>query len=493
MERLQKKCFVGSLASHGILIVVLAVGTAMGPQTFKPIKDQEQHVDIKLIDIQGLTDGPSQVGGGGGGGSPTGAAPAQAPASAPQPTPPPPQPEPVTPPPAVVEAPKPPPMEAVVVPPPDTRTSLRPPETQKKKAEKSEPKKEAKSEPKKEAKTEPKKEATKAETKKVVVNLATVDRNKMDAKAKQKAAADAEKSRQDAQRMADAKAIRDARSRQAAIDRAIGNTIRGLNEGLSQSGGGLDVASFGAGSGTGWGIGNGPTLMNYAQYVREIYDLNWIVPDNVIGDTGIVRVEVVVQRNGAARGKIVKRSGNAQLDQTVQKAGPRTAAGHLPSISTYRPSEGRANLLMSVKRILLAVALCAAIFGVTESVQAQGTVIDLTRDQTITAKETIPVFMTGASGEIGATLKFDLEVLGFEFVAPDKARFEVKVAQGDGLEGRLIHVGSKQQVVGKRFAGNDARRLAHAFADEIVQAVRGGQGIAQTRIAFKGEIRQGYS
>jgi TonB family protein len=303
MERLQKKCFVGSLASHGILIVVLAVGTAMGPQTFKSMKQEEQFVDIKLIDIQGLTDGPSQQGGGGGGGSP-------APAPAPTPVPPAPEPprvEPVTPPPAVVEAPKPPPIEAVVVPPQDTRTSLRPPENNKKKVPKDEPKREVK------ADAPTKKEAPKAEPPKVKVNLAKVDRSKTtDAEAKQKAAASVAKARAEA----DAQAIRAARARQTAIK----NAIDGLGEGLSQSGGGLDIASFGAGSGKGWGIGNGPTLMNYAQYVREIYDLNWIVTDAVVGDSGVVRVEIVVQRNGAARGKIVKSSGNTMLDRSVQSA-----------------------------------------------------------------------------------------------------------------------------------------------------------------------------
>jgi TonB family protein len=308
MERLQKKCFVGSLASHGILIVVLAVGTAMGPQTFKSMKQEEQFVDIKLIDIQGLTDGPSQQGGGGGGGSP---APAPAPAPPPEPVraPEPPRVEPVTPPPAIVETPKPPPIEAVVVPPQDTRTSLRPPENNKKKVPKDEPKREVK------ADAPTKKETPKSEPKKVEVkvNLAKVDRSKTtDAAAKQKAATSAAKARAEA----DAQAIRAARARQTAIKDAID----GLGEGLSRSGGGLDIASFGAGSGKGWGMGSGPTLMNYAQYVREIYDLNWIVTDAVVGDSGVVRVEIVVQRNGAARGKIVKSSGNKMLDRSVQSA-----------------------------------------------------------------------------------------------------------------------------------------------------------------------------
>jgi TonB family protein len=180
--------------------------------------------------------------------------------------------------------------------------------------------------PKKAATPPPKKAPTKApepvkqEPKKVVIkpNLAMVDRSKTtDADAKKKAAAAAaEKARAEA----NAKAIRDARNRQTAVNNAIGRAFDNLNEGLSQSGGGLDFPTIGAGSGKGWGIGSGPTLMNYAQYVREIYDLHWIVTDAVQGDAGIVRVEVVVQRNGAARGKIIKPSGNTMLDRSVQAA-----------------------------------------------------------------------------------------------------------------------------------------------------------------------------
>ncbi|HEY1170420.1 MAG TPA: hypothetical protein VGH19_03535 [Verrucomicrobiae bacterium] len=148
---------------------------------------------------------------------------------------------------------------------------------------------------------------------------------------------------------------------------------------------------------------------------------------------------------------------------------------------------------MTLKRILTAAMLCAAMVCSSNAVYAQGTVIDLKRDQELVVNQVIPVTMTGASGEIASTLKFDLEVLGCEFVSADRARFEVKVTQGDGLEGRLIHVGSKQQILGKRYAGSDQRRLAHAFADEIVQSIRGVSGVGQTRIAFKGEQRQGYS
>ncbi len=105
----------------------------------------------------------------------------------------------------------------------------------------------------------------------------------------------------------------------------------------------------------------------------------------------------------------------------------------------------------------------------------------------------IPVALTGFTGEAAAVLKFDLEIANFNIVSTDKAWFEIKGNNEGGLEGRLLDATSKSQLFGKRYAGNDARRLAHAFADDIVKEVTGRSGVAQTRIAFKGEIRQGYS
>lgn len=316
MERLQKKCLVGSLVSHGVLVVVLAVATAFGSKTFKPNEElqtkAEKLIPINLLDITDVTDGESRQGGGGGGGSPA-AAPAQPspapavqppPAAAPQPPivqPPPkaetvklPEPEPEPP----VEVPKPMALEAISITPPKKAAT---PTPTKKPTTKAPP-----------VKPEPvKPEPTKATIK---PNLNTVVRPNGPKPTK------AQTTQVTRPTGPSAEDIRAENNRRRDIANAIGKTFEGLDRGLSQSGGGLDVASFGAGSGKGWGGGSGPTLMNYAQYVREIYDLNWIVTDNVIGDAGIVRVEIVVQRNGAARGKIIKSSGNAMLDRSVQNA-----------------------------------------------------------------------------------------------------------------------------------------------------------------------------
>lgn len=147
---------------------------------------------------------------------------------------------------------------------------------------------------------------------------------------------------------------------------------------------------------------------------------------------------------------------------------------------------------MRLNTFLMAL-VCGASLLAQQAVFAQGSVIDLKRDGENYRNQLLPITLTGATGEAGAALKFDLEIAGFEIVTDSRALFEVKVTPGAELEGRVIHIGSKQQVLGKRYAGNDPRRLAHAFCDDVVKAVRDSKGIAQTRIAFKVETRTGYS
>ncbi|MBM3860695.1 MAG: biopolymer transporter Tol [Verrucomicrobia bacterium] len=54
-----------------------------------------------------------------------------------------------------------------------------------------------------------------------------------------------------------------------------------------------------------------------------------------------------------------------------------------------------------------------------------------------------------------------------------------------GVECFVTHVVTKKMFLSKAYPGQaDARRLAHAISDDIVQAITGQRGIAQTRIAF---------
>ena len=118
-----------------------------------------------------------------------------------------------------------------------------------------------------------------------------------------------------------------------------------------------------------------------------------------------------------------------------------------------------------------------------------------------------------AGRELERTLRRDLERSGiFEVLGPDQLAVlsltgdlardadqyrslgasmllqnEVKL-EGDRivLEGQLIDLASRQRIIGKRYRGTFdlARRIAHAFADEIVLFLTSKRGIALTSIAF---------
>lgn len=58
---------------------------------------------------------------------------------------------------------------------------------------------------------------------------------------------------------------------------------------------------------------------------------------------------------------------------------------------------------------------------------------------------------------------------------------------GPHFEGRVIDVGSKEQIGGKRYNFDEAqtRQIAHHFADEVVRMVTGEAGIATTHVLYR--------
>jgi TolB protein len=97
----------------------------------------------------------------------------------------------------------------------------------------------------------------------------------------------------------------------------------------------------------------------------------------------------------------------------------------------------------------------------------------------------VPVSLDGFSGEVADVLKFDLYVQGFTFVGPDAAQYQISGSNGDNVQGRVVDRFSKTALLSRSYNGASLRRQAHAFADDIVQAITGKKGIAQTKIAFK--------
>jgi TolB protein len=100
-------------------------------------------------------------------------------------------------------------------------------------------------------------------------------------------------------------------------------------------------------------------------------------------------------------------------------------------------------------------------------------------------KALIPISIEGFSDEALKILKFDLEVAGFKFVAPDQAQYNVAGSNNPNVQGRLTDRLNNASLVAKSYLDASLRRQAHAFADDIVLAITKQKGIAQTKIAFK--------
>jgi TolB protein len=101
------------------------------------------------------------------------------------------------------------------------------------------------------------------------------------------------------------------------------------------------------------------------------------------------------------------------------------------------------------------------------------------------AQKTIPIALTGFSGESGQVLRFDLEVAGFDVVPVASAQYEVAGANNGNLQGTLTDTGNHHPLFARAYPGGTPRAQAHMLADDVVKAVTGQPGIARTRIAYK--------
>ena len=94
--------------------------------------------------------------------------------------------------------------------------------------------------------------------------------------------------------------------------------------------------------------------------------------------------------------------------------------------------------------------------------------------------------MSGLTGEAATALQFDLYVQGFAFTNAEAAQYLITGSNNGNLQAKATDPHNKSTLVSKAYSGASLRRQAHAFADDFVQAL-GRKGIAQTKIAFKGE------
>ncbi|MGC8885970.1 MAG: energy transducer TonB [Verrucomicrobiia bacterium] len=89
--------------------------------------------------------------------------------------------------------------------------------------------------------------------------------------------------------------------------------IQNIGAGLTS--GGLhinDIPGFG---------GGGPAMVNYTQLIMNIFDRAWTPPSEITDENLITEVRIVIHRTGKVTStRITKRSGNAAMDASVQRA-----------------------------------------------------------------------------------------------------------------------------------------------------------------------------
>ncbi len=117
---------------------------------------------------------------------------------------------------------------------------------------------------------------------------------------------------------AKARAEAEAKAQAAAQERAtalaiarkqLNNSIKNLNEGFSK---GTVVEINGPG---------GLAYANYSQFVKTIYEDAWDPADDLMDDDSTAQVSVTIGKNGdVINARLVKRSGVAVLDKSVQRA-----------------------------------------------------------------------------------------------------------------------------------------------------------------------------
>ena len=128
---------------------------------------------------------------------------------------------------------------------------------------------------------------------------------------------------------------------------------------------------------------------------------------------------------------------------------------------------------------------CSVLFFTVVAVAQSQAPLEINPTIQIGLTPPIPISIDGFSGEGLSVLEFDLYVQGFSIVPSDQAQYHIKGSDEGNVVGRLSL--SSRELFSRSYTGQNVRREAHAFADDIVQQVTGKRGIGQTKIAFKVE------
>lgn len=135
-------------------------------------------------------------------------------------------------------------------------------------------------------------------------------------------------------------------------------------------------------------------------------------------------------------------------------------------------------------KISLSLLVGALLAFSTSLCSAQDDLGSVTREKW--ANKSIPVSMTGFSGEVDQVLRFDLEAHGFIFTT--EPQYLISGKNNGNVEGRLNDALSKASLLSKAYSGGSLRTQAHTLANDIIFAITGKKGLAGTKIAYKVDL-----
>ncbi len=142
-----------------------------------------------------------------------------------------------------------------------------------------------------------------------------------------------------------------------------------------------------------------------------------------------------------------------------------------------------------MKKILLYLTGVFVIASLFDATVADGQDQPIVINPTVTVGLTppIPISIEGFSGEALEVLRFDLYVQGFSFVPAAQAQYHISGSDEGNVIGRL----AGPVKFSRSYNGASIRRQAHAFADDVVEAITSRKGIGNVKIAFKVQSSDG--
>jgi len=293
MTRLHKKCLIASSSMHALLVVLLVFGSAFFVSKERPVvQSRLQFYPSRLI--EGALAG--------GGGDPNIARTDDVQKGSPQaqPTPTPPAPKPPQPRPPEPQPPPPKPAKPI--------EKVEPPKVETVKAD-----------PVKPPKTKPV-EAVKPPTDSPTVKPRKIDISELKSIPKD----DTEKVKAKAEAEARAEAQRVATANRRKLAEQLGSAATDLQRGFQ---GGTKVQVGGPG---------GEAFASYGALVQAAYSDAWQVIQDLNDDDSIALVRVTVARDGRVlSSQIIRRSGNATMDRSVQRALDKVRDEHLPAFPDF--------------------------------------------------------------------------------------------------------------------------------------------------------------